>query len=292
MSITTPIPSKTDEGIPSIARLHFRHRFGYVAFFVKADPHAVPDFVFERDEKAHTLTVVNTQLPLNLRLRDGSSFDNFLATRNHEPIDRLVAAANASSGVLPVGERMLTLWGEAGSGKTHLLQSACRLIQERGEAPAYIPLAEAENFTPAILEDLEQAPLVCLDDIQKIAGERSWESALFSLYERMRSAGGALMVAGSAPPNRLGLSLPDLATRLGWGLVFHLLPLSDEDKLTALRLRAHNRGIEMPEDAARYLLHRHPRDMRSLFDLLDRIDRASLVQQRRITIPFLRGLEK
>ena len=235
---------------------------------------------------------MNTQLPLNLRLRDGSSFDNFLATRNHEPIDRLVAAANASSGSLSVGERMLALWGEAGSGKTHLLQSACRLVQERGGAPAYIPLTEAEKFTPAILEDLEQAPLVCLDDIQKIAGERSWESALFSLYERTRSAGGALMVAGSAPPNRLGLSLPDLATRLGWGLVFHLLPLSDEDKLTALRLRAHNRGIEMPENAARYLLHRHPRDMHSLFNLLDRIDRASLVQQRRITIPFLRGLEK
>jgi DnaA family protein len=116
--------------------------------------------------------------------------------------------------------------------------------------------------------------------------------ALFTLTERLRAAGGTLISAADSPPARLGLRLPDLTSRLAWGTVYALEPLSDAEKLEAIRLRAHNRGFEMPEEVVQYILSRYPRDLRSLFDLLERIDRASLVQQRRVTIPFLRRLEE
>ncbi|OGI49719.1 MAG: DnaA regulatory inactivator Hda [Candidatus Muproteobacteria bacterium RIFCSPHIGHO2_02_FULL_65_16] len=225
-----------------------------------------------------------TQLALNLRLKDGSSFDNFHPARNREAIERLRAA-------LAAGERAFYLWGVPGSGKTHLLQAACRQAQEQGRAVAYIPLAQAAEFTTAILDDVDTAQLVCLDDVDRIAGNGAWETALFALCERLRAAGGLLVAAGAANPRHLGLAMPELATRLGWGPVYQLHPLSDADKLMAVRLRARNRGLEMAEDVARFILNRCPRDMNSLFDLLDRIDRAALASQRRITIPFVRGLD-
>jgi DnaA family protein len=90
----------------------------------------------------------------------------------------------------------------------------------------------------------------------------------------------------------LGLAMSELATRFAWGSVYQLKPLADDDKLAAMQLRARNRGLDLPPDAARYILHRYPRDLHSLFALLERIDAASLASQRRVTIPFLRDLER
>ena len=115
---------------------------------------------------------------------------------------------------------------------------------------------------------------------------------MFALCERLRAAGGMLLAAGARPPRELGLKLPDLATRLGWGPVYALTPLGDDERLEAVRLRARNRGLEMPEEVARYILARYPRDLDSLFALLDKLDVASLAEQRRLTIPFLRSLEE
>jgi DnaA family protein len=160
-----------------------------------------------------------------------------------------------------------------------------------GIVPVYVPLADAVALEPLLLEGVEEMPLVCLDDVERIAGRAEWEAALFSLVERLRNGGGMLAVGAIAPPDRLGLKLPDLASRLAWGTTYAMQPLNDAQKLEAVRLRAQHRGFEMPEDVARYILSRYPRDLPSLFDLLDRIDRASLTQQRRVTIPFLRDLE-
>ncbi|OGI46055.1 MAG: DnaA regulatory inactivator Hda [Candidatus Muproteobacteria bacterium RBG_16_65_34] len=233
---------------------------------------------------------MSAQLALNLRLKDAASFENFFPGRNAEALAHTRAAAEAA-GRGEIAERILFLAGPEGSGKTHLLQAACRAAQERGATPIYVPLAEAVQLSTAILEDADAAALVCLDDVERIAGRNDWEQALFALCERLRAAGGVLVAAGAAHPNNLGLRLPDLATRLAWGPVYALQPLDDTEKLAAIRLRARNRGLEMSEEAARYILARHPRDLHTLFDLLDRIDRAALASQRRITIPFLRGLE-
>ncbi len=132
---------------------------------------------------------------------------------------------------------------------------------------------------------------MCVDDIDAVAGSGDWERALFALYERLRARGGLLLVAGRSAPAALGLKLPDLASRLAAGHVYALQPLSDADKSAVLRTRARSRGLEMSEEVASYLLARYPRDLHSLFALLDRLDTAALAAQRRLTIPFVRSIE-
>ncbi len=233
---------------------------------------------------------MSRQLPLNLRLKDGSSFENYLSGENAPAVEHLRASiARLTCG--EKGEPVLFLHGPAGTGRTHLLQAACRAAHHAGRGTIYIPLSEA-NIAPALLEDLEGVALVCLDDVERIAGNDEWERALFALVERLRAVGGMLVTAGARPPRELGLKLPDLATRLGWGAVYALRPLDDAGRIGAVQLRARNRGLEMPDDVARYILARYPRDLDSLFVLLDRLDTASLASQRRLTIPFLRSLEK
>ena len=235
---------------------------------------------------------MSQQLSLNLRLKDASSFGNFLPGANREALDQLRAGVVATATRAKASEPVIFLWGMEGSGKTHLLQAACRLAQELGIAPVYLPLGEIEALPPSVIEGADQAPLVCLDDLERAAGRPEGETALFSLAERLRAAGGMLVVAASTPPAQLGIRLPDLASRLAWGTTYALQPLDDRQKLEAVRLRAQHRGFEMAEDVARYILSRYPRDLPSLFILLDRIDQASLAQQRRVTIPFLRQLEE
>ena len=234
---------------------------------------------------------MSQQLSLNLRLKDGSAFSNFLPGQNREALNRLRTAVIAAAAEKPE-ERMLFFWGAPGVGKTHLLQAACRLAQELGVAPVYIPLSEAGSFSVSMLEDIEATPLVCLDDVDRIAGNAVWEKALFHLSEQLRGVSATLIAAGSQAPNHIHLHMPELSTRLGWGPVYQLLPLDDAAKHEAVQLRARNRGFDIPEDVTAYILKRYPRDTHSLFDLLDRIDSAALAHQRRVTIPFIRAIEQ
>ena len=231
------------------------------------------------------------QLALNLRLRDASSFENYFVTRNREPVERVQNAARGLRGAPQTPASWLYLWGEAGVGKTHLLEAACRAAHQQGQATRYIPLGEKTSLSTALLEDVEQAALVCVDDVNAIAGDAAWETALFALYEHLRTQGGMLIVAAQSSHANGGLKLADLGTRLAAGLVYQLQPLSDAEKISALRLRAQRRGLAMTEEVANYLLTRFPRDTHSLFALLDKLDTATLAAQRRLTIPFLRGLE-
>lgn len=229
-----------------------------------------------------------TQLALNLRLRDASSFVNFYGAGNREALEHLHALLRQPA--RESAPRSLFLWGEHASGKTHLLEAACRAVAAAGEVPLYVPLGDP-SMTPDMLQEAEQAYLICLDDVQRVAGERAWEAALFALYELSRASGARLLAAATAAPAHLALAMPELATRLAWGPVYKLRPLTEAGKLEAVRLRARNRGIELSAEVIRYILHRYPRDLDSLFALLDRIDVAALASQRRVTIPFLRELE-
>lgn len=226
------------------------------------------------------------QLAFNLRLRDGSSFENFHGGENREALDclrRLLADPRREPA-------SLYLWGERASGKTHLLEAACRWAQAQGAAAFYLPLA-APEMRPAVLEAAEHFFVICLDDVQHVAGNTAWEAALFASYELARATGARMVAAASAPPGAAGFKMPELITRFGWGPVYQLRVLNDSDKLDAIRLRARNRGIDVPRDVARYILHRYPRDLASIFALLERIDTAALASRRRITIPFLRQLD-
>lgn len=223
---------------------------------------------------------MNTQIPLRIRFRDDSTFDGFVPGRNAEALHHLRDDLAAG--------RSVYLWGGAGTGKTHLLEAVCRAGAARGASAVYLPLRQRADLAPALLEGMEALSTVCVDDIDAIAGDAAWETALFHLFNRVREGSGRIVIAGAASPRALGLGLSDLATRLSWGLVFQLHPLPDEEKGQALRLRARARGMDMPEAVSRYLLQHHARDMGSLFELLERLDRAALAAQRRLTVPFVR----
>jgi DnaA family protein len=220
------------------------------------------------------------QLPLRIGLRDSATFANFFPEDN----------AAACHALQQEHEPFVYLWGPEGSGKSHLLQAACHEVTESGGSAIYLALGEEEGMVPQMLEGMEQMSLVCLDNLEAVAGEPEWERAMFHLYNRLRDSGNRLLAAGNAAPAGLGVNLPDLVSRLGWGPVFQLQPLSDEGKTEALQRRAANRGMQMPPEVASYLMQRAPRDMHALFALLDRLDEVSLAAQRKLTIPFVREI--
>lgn len=224
------------------------------------------------------------QLTLGVRLNDSASFSNYFPGNNAEVLNHLRACAHGENS-LP-----MLLWGVPGSGKTHLLHAACHAATARAEHPAYVPMREATSWSPNVLDGLEHCALVCIDDVDAIAGRPEWEEALFHLYNRVTERQHCLALSAAGPPGELKLNLPDLASRLAWGLVLHLAVLDENDKLGALQLRAQQRGFELPTDVAQFLLRRCPRDTPSLFGLLDHLDQASLAAQRKLTIPFVREL--
>ena len=226
------------------------------------------------------MVVKHPQLPLGIGLKDSATFDNFYAAGNELVLQALQQG----------NDRMVYLWGPPGCGKTPLLQALCHATAANGSSPVYLPLQELVALSPELLEGLEQQALIAIDDIQMIAGKALWEEALFHLYNRIRDRGQRLVVSATVAPAGLALTLPDLVSRLGWGPVFQLASLTDADKRAALQMRARLRGLELGDEVAEYMLRRYPRDMDSLFNLLNQLDHASLAAQRRLTIPFVRDL--
>jgi len=224
------------------------------------------------------------QLPLGIKLPDSATFANLVRGGNGEAIDHLQHCLFAGMN----DGQALYFWGAPGSGKSHVLQAACHALAEQGQAAVYLPLSEYEQLHPAMLEGLESLALVCVDDVAAIAGQGDWEDALFHLYNRMQVEPGQLLLTGNASPVELGLGLADLRSRLSQGWVFQLQIISDDEKKQALQLRAHTRGFTLPDEVGDYLLRYFPRDMHALFGLLDRLDVASLVEQRRLTVPFVK----
>ncbi len=174
----------------------------------------------------------------------------------------------------------------AGSGKSHLLQACCHLT---GESALYLPLAEFAAYAPdEVLAGVETLALVALDDLDAVVGKDDWETALFDFYNRARECGCRLVIAAKDTPRNLDVLLPDLRSRLSWGVVYQLQTASDEQKRAILRFRAQRRGLQMSEEVVAYIMARAHRDLGQLLEVLDQLDRASLVQQRALSIPFIR----
>ena len=226
--------------------------------------------------------MIDVQMPLGIRLRDSATFDSFISGDNDEVLALL------SNTLLQDDASCWYLWGETGTGKSHLLQALCHARAEKDLATAYLPLSDITAFDPAFLQGMETYPVVCVDDVQALAGHADWEEALFHLYNRVSECGGRLVVAANKVPAELGFKLADLRTRLLWGGVYQLKALSEDDKIAALIARSKIRGMVMSVEVGQYLLRHSARDMVSLLALLDRLDRASLAAQRRLTIPFVR----
>ncbi len=206
------------------------------------------------------------QLALDITTPPAPSFDNFVVGRNAEALLHLRAA------VAGAGERFIYLWGEAGCGRTHLLKAAA--------GAAYAACGAHSRFDG-------DASLLVADDVEQLGAEA--QVALFHRYNALREQGGGLIASGSVPPVQLKLRA-DVLTRLGWGLVLQLHPLSDDEKSQALTRHAQARGFALPREVCAYLLAHTARDMGALFTTLDALDRFSLETKRGVTLPLLREL--
>jgi DnaA family protein len=226
------------------------------------------------------------QLSLGVSLNDEATFTNFYLPPeggNCQPV------ASLRRQLEPAGEQLVYLWGAPGAGLTHLLQAACHAAHEKGRTAQYLPLRELTGFAPvSLFEGLEVLDLICLDSLDAVAGNPLWEEALFGLFNRVYDAGKHLVFSAVCGPNELSLQLPDLRSRLNWGVTYQVAVLRDEEKQAALKMRARARGMEMSSEVAQFILSRAPRDMNDLFFLLNRLDELSLQEQRKLTIPFVK----
>ena len=192
------------------------------------------------------------QLPLEISPPAAPSLDNFVVGANAEA---LAAVRALAAGERP--EAVVYLWGERGSGRTHLLRAAT----------------------------LANPGLVAADDVETL--DATAQQALFNAINAARDGQAAVLAAGGAPPAALSLR-EDLRTRLAWGLVYQLRAPSDTDKAAHLRAEAARRGLRLPEEVLAYLLSRLPRDLASLNAVLDALDRYSLASRRPLTLPLVR----
>lgn len=222
---------------------------------------------------------VPEQLPLALRLRPASSLDSFVAGDN--------AALLAALSTAPLSPGPWFLWGEPGVGRTHLLEGC---VRAHAAAACLLPASELAGLSPAVLDGLEQYPVLAIDDIDVLAGQRQWEEGLFHLYNRQREAGGALLFSAAAPPAECGFGLPDLVSRLAAGGVWRVRPLEDAGLVALVQGRGQAMGLEVSDEVARYLVSRSTRSAPALVALLEQLDRLALSRQRRLTVPFIRGL--
>jgi len=210
-----------------------------------------------------------TQLLLGIAPDWIPALENFVSGRNDELLSVLRNALASGQ-----GERSLYLWGDTGSGKSHLLQAAVGHARAAGLSAVY-----ASGEVP------EAAQVVALDEVEKL--DESAQIALFALYNRMRECGGLLLVSGTQAPAFLPLR-DDLRTRLGWGLVYQVHALNDAEKAQALVQHAMARGFVLPNEVTTYLLRHGRRDLPALLATLDALDEHCLRLKRGASVPLLK----
>jgi len=223
------------------------------------------------------------QIPLQLEPSRPDRFEDFIDGPNQNVVLALQALLEEEGG-------SLFLSGPAGSGKSHLLNALCHAARERGQVAFYLSLNRPSEGAVGSLNGLQGVGLVCVDDLDRAASRADWERALFRCFNDVREAGGRLVVSSRLPLSSLSFGLPDLQSRLAWGLRLKLAPLSDHDKLQVLQQRVQALGIELPRDVQLYLIKHGKRDMESLLGALERLTRAAFVAKRRITVPLAREI--
>lgn len=222
------------------------------------------------------------QLTLSLDTAPATSFDSFhVDEQNALTRDAVRAFVNGE-----LNDVQMYLWGNSGTGKSHLLSAACDTYNRQGYRIAYLP-GEMINHSESIV-GMENLDLLCIDDLQRL--DHAAEVDLFNLINRCRAKGTPLIVAADRSVEDLGLALADLKTRLAWGLVFPLKELSEEGLRNAFRKEIELRSLEVSDEVLSYVLKRFPRRMNILKQVVDTLDEVSLMEQRRITVPFIKSI--
>ena len=220
------------------------------------------------------------------------TFDNYIvANHNQQVVAHLKFILNQT---VNLGSNYLYLWGQPGVGKTHLLQAVCEEAASKYNlAASYFSFKYLDNNLTnldlsSVLDNLEMQDVICLDDLNVIADHHEWEEQVFSFYNRIKDANKNLIIASTCSVNSISVNLKDLKSRLASGVSYHIKNLDDQDKKDLLTIRAFERGITLTNEIAEYLITHGQRDIVGLFDMLDKLDRASMRQKRKLTIPFVK----
>ncbi len=214
------------------------------------------------------------QIPLAIASEPLRSFDNFVPGANVAAIAHLRGGCSANAPAY--------LWGASGVGKTHLLQALANQVQAQGGRASWFSAAHA---TPWVFE--ERAAVIVIDDCDSL--DAAQQQAAFALFIEATTHAIPVLAAGRLPPVDLPLR-DDLRSRLGWGHVFALAPLSEAEARATLRREADRRGLFLSDDVMSYLLTRFARDLKHLMAVLDRLDEFALVHKRAVTVPLLKQM--
>lgn len=224
------------------------------------------------------------QIPIQFDIKVEQSFASFFTACHAEVIQHLTDTANGK------GERQIYLWGLAGLGKTHLLQACCQQAYLLQRSSFYLCLQKNQLPSPELLDGLEALDLVCIDNIELCAGNSDWELALFNFYNLSRENDHQLIISAHCPPNFLPFELADLKTRMSWGLTLKLQELSDTEQIAALTCKANNLGLEISPQVGTFLSKHYARDLPALWKLLPRLEQATLVAKRKLSVAFLKQI--
>lgn len=232
------------------------------------------------------------QLIFDANLSEHTRFDNFVCTEANATLLGLLkqffVKNNAKDAQLVATQmKFFYLHGKQSVGKTHLMQALCSQAQEQGLSVIYLPMQEMTNLpAKAVLENLEETHLVCIDDVHLIANNEQWQVELFHFYNKIREKNNYLFVSANDVPESLGISLKDLVSRLQWGVSFRVHPLNETEIRQLILQRVAELGFQLNPDVVDYILLRAPRDLAQLLKIIDQLNAASWQNKKAITKPF------
>jgi len=206
------------------------------------------------------------------------SLDDFIVGKNSEALFQLQNVQNP----------FIFIWSPKQVGKSHLLSALNAQLLKQKQTALFIPLKNYQSLHPSMLNNLENADIVCIDDIDAIAGVKEWEHDLFHFYNKIKAKGNRLIVSANENTVNIPFNLADLCSRLQWGLTYEIKELSDDDLLKALKNKALRSDFNLTNEVGTYLLNKFSRDISELLKLLDQLAYQSLSSQRKITVPFVK----
>ena len=224
------------------------------------------------------------QIPFEFGNFQKIDFTSFIEGENQDLLDFLNTMTKKKK------NDCLYIWGSQGTGKTHLLQAACKQADDMNSQVTYIPLKQHEEFDSEIFNGLGKLDLICVDDLEFISGNLEWQQRLTLLYNEIRDNNNSIIISSTSSPKNIKIELDDLKSRLVWGQVHKIKPPNDELKIEILKRKASERSFELSKSVAEFLIHRTDRDLNSLIKILDVIDHSSLAAKRKVTIPFVKKL--
>jgi len=224
------------------------------------------------------------QLSLNIGLLDHVGFSSFYVS----PANKELLALLQTNFWMSFPQ--LFIFGATASGKSHLLQACCVVAQEVGLSTSYLSLRQLARYGTTVLDGLDHCALIAVDDVGLVMRDPEWEAGVFHLINRCRANNQTLLLAAKKNPRDLNCTLPDLESRFMWGPIYGLEVLNEEEATEAFRLRATLRGFELADNVLAYIRRRFPKDILSLIQLLERLDKASLDRRRKVTVSLIQEI--